>query len=500
MNPRSERKALAPQKLPELAARLSAAGRSAVLLYGTFERLHAGHIRLLQNARSAGDLLIVAVAPDTGADVSPLFNAERRMEMLAAITTVDHVLVLEPRALIEAIDTLRPVAFAVADGSLGTHLERGLNAVSAYGGRLLGDGGDGSLEHLDHIYSELMSTEARAFVSNFRGRYSARTVIGHLKALSDLKVLVLGDTIIDEYHYSRAIGKASKSAAVSVRFRRAEEYAGGALAVANHVASFCSEVHLVTCLGLEDPRTEFVRANLKPNVRASLHMRPDGPTTIKRRFVGVGSLAKFFEISFYNDAPPPQEVQDEMFAAVAELISQVDLVLVADFGHGLMNRPLVELVSEKARFLAVNAQVNSINLGYNLITKYPRADYVSIDEEETRMACQDRFSPLETLIPTLANRLKCRLWTTTRGTRGSLTWRPGAEPFAVPVFSTDIVDTVGAGDAYLSVTALCACRGYPAPLIGFVGNAVGALAVRIVGNRESIEAPDLYRLIHSLLR
>jgi len=54
---------------------------------------------------------------------------------------------------------------------------------------------------------------------------------------------------------------------------------------------------------------------------------------------------------------------------------------------------------------------------------------------------------------------------------------------AVPVLSREIVDRIGAGDAYLAITAPCAAAGYPMDLVGFIGNAVGALAVRIIGNR-----------------
>jgi len=72
--------------------------------------------------------------------------------------------------------------------------------------------------------------------------------------------------------------------------------------------------------------------------------------------------------------------------------------------------------------------------------------------------------------------------------------------FEVPVFSSKIVDRTGAGDAYLSLAAPCVAAGMPMDLVGFVGNAVGALAVRIVCNRSAIEPIPLYKFITALLK
>lgn len=70
----------------------------------------------------------------------------------------------------------------------------------------------------------------------------------------------------------------------------------------------------------------------------------------------------------------------------------------------------------------------------------------------------------------------------------------------IPTLAHEIVDTVGAGDAFLSLTSPCVARGEHGDFIGFVGNAAGALAVRILGNKESVEPQALYRYISTLLK
>jgi len=347
---------------------------------------------------------------------------------------------------------------------------------------------------------EGITREAEAFLRQFRVLYSADDVIGKLRDLSKLKVLVLGDTIIDEYHFVRPYGMPTKAAVIAAQFENAEVYAGGVLAVANHVAGFCDDVHLVTVLGTDDSREAFIRSNLRPNITPKLFTQPGVPTTVKRRYLRKFLLQKLFEVSFFDDHPLRPDVEHEVCDHLDRTLGDYDLVISSDFGHGFVTRAIIDLLCAKARFLAVNTQLNSINFGYHVVTRYPSADYVCIDEEETRMACRDRQSPVENLIRPLSRELRAQVITVTRGHHGSLTWRAG-QPFAhVPVLSRQVVDTVGAGDAYLSVAAPCACAGFPPDLVGFVGNAVGALAVRIVGNAQPVQPDMLYDFIRAILR
>jgi sugar/nucleoside kinase (ribokinase family) len=220
---------------------------------------------------------------------------------------------------------------------------------------------------------------------------------------------------------------------------------------------------------------------------------------VKRRYVEQAFLNKVFEIAFLDHAELAEDVAHDVAAHLRRVAGDYDLVLVADYGHGFLGRDLVMLLSHEARFLAVNAQTNSANIGYNLITKYPRVDYVCIDEPEIRLAVHDRLSPLDELIHGLAKDLSARRVSITRGHRGALTYGEG-EFHRIPVFSREIVDRVGAGDAYLAVTAPCVVAGYPMDVVGFIGNAVGALAVRIIGNKTAVEPVPLYKFITALLK
>ncbi|MCC7447711.1 MAG: adenylyltransferase/cytidyltransferase family protein [Anaerolineae bacterium] len=490
-------------ELVELIAGLKASGQRIVHSHGAFDLVHPGHIRHLEAARQQGDVLIVTITPDRYINKGPnrpVFNQRLRAENIAALQSVDFVAINDGATPADAIRFIQPDVYVMGSDS-DTDSGDTVNAVNAVGAQVyVTDDVTFSSTHLLNAHFDVLSPETSAYLQDFRSRYTPEAVIDCLKSLRKLKVLVIGDAIIDEYHFVRPYGMASKSTVIAAQFQYDEAYAGGSLAIANHIAGFCDQVHLVTCLGEQDSREGFIREHLKPNVTPQFFLRPDAPTVIKRRYLHSFLTTKLFEVSFFNDQPLPTEVSQQFDDYIKSIIGDYDLVLAADFGHGLVGPSAVDLLCREARYLAVNAQSNSINNGYNVITKYPRADYACIDEGEARLAARDRYGQLETVVEQLAQQLQCRAMTVTKGNRGSITYQPDGGFASAPVFSREIIDTTGAGDAYLSLTAPCACMGYPPELIGFVGNVVGALAVRIIGNKESVEPEPLFKFINALLK
>jgi bifunctional ADP-heptose synthase (sugar kinase/adenylyltransferase) len=318
--------------------------------------------------------------------------------------------------------------------------------------------------------------------------------------ISNYKVLVVGDVIIDEYQFIRPVGKASKSSSITSIKQHRELYAGGVLAVANHIADFVETVTLVTTCGLNDgfDYLPFIEEHLHPRVQLSYVRTIDRPTTLKRRFVDDLFGHKLFEVCEINEEPPAQHITEELRKLVHRH-GTADMTMVADFGHGLIQEDLLNTLCALDTFLCVNAQTNSTNKGFNLLTKYPRCDYFSIDKEEARLAMHSRFGDIDHIQDELMKQTQAQLSSITLGVNGTMVKRKGELPVMAPILNTDIVDTIGAGDAYLSITGLLARQGATSEEIAFVGNAVGAMAVKILGNKTHIHKTGLLKYIKALL-
>jgi hypothetical protein len=138
--------------------------------------------------------------------------------------------------------------------------------------------------------------ELQEYLHLFRSRHSLPEITDILDAMAGLSVCVAGDAILDEYCYCSPLGVSSKSSTLAVLREDTDLYAGGVMAVANHVAGFAREVHLFTVLGENESGEDFIASALLPNVHARYAQLPAAPTTKKTRFVEGYSSAKLLEI------------------------------------------------------------------------------------------------------------------------------------------------------------------------------------------------------------
>lgn len=361
-------------ELEELAAVLEAArsdGKTVVQCHGVFDLLHVGHIRHLREAKRWGDLLVVTVTPDRyvnkGPD-RPTFPEMLRAEVLAALDDVDYVTINRWPTAFESISLLRPTVYAkgpdYADAAkdLTGGISKEAEAVRSAGGviRFTDDLAFSSSSLINRFLSPY-PPEVNDYLASFRWRHSFDDLLGYLESLRSLRVLVVGEAILDEYVYCDVIGKSTKEPILALRHNSIEQYAGGALAIANHVADFCAGVELISYLGALNPREEFVRRNLKPGVEAQFVYKRGSPTIVKRRFVEQYLVTKLMELYEIDDSPLDDEAEMGLQAILGPALERADLVIVADFGHGMISRHTVDLLVRGARFLAVNTQLNAAN-------------------------------------------------------------------------------------------------------------------------------------------
>jgi len=484
------------------------AGKRVVHWHGTFDLLEVGHIRQLEAAKALGDVLVVTVIPDRYIHTDharPEFSENLRAETVAALQVVDYVGIGQGSSAAPMIRILKPDVYVRdserSDGDGAGDMAVEADAIHSVGGTLqfASDLG-GRMSSLASRLWSLLPDEVGVWLDNFRQHHSASDICDALKSLEPLRVLVVGEVILDEYIYCEALGKSSKEPILAVRHLYQDVHAGGSIAIANHLAEFCESADLVAYLGATNSREDFVRASVKPNVRLSLVSKADSPTIVKRRFVEKYQVTKMLEIYEINDEMLSGAEEDQLCAELERLLPQCDVAIVADFGHGLIPPRAAKLLCEKAPFLAVNTQINAANIGFHTISKYERADYVCIHEGEMRLDARSRRSDLHDLVVRLADRMQCETITVTRGKTGTLVYNREAGFASCPAFAIKVVDRLGAGDTVLAITALCAAKRLPPDVIGFIGNLVGAQAVRIVGNSRSIDRAELFRNVESLLR
>jgi rfaE bifunctional protein nucleotidyltransferase chain/domain len=497
-------------ELAKKVAELRSAHMKIVHCHGVFDLLHIGHIRYFKQAKQMGDILVVTVTPDRFVDKGPhrpAFPEMLRAESVASLDCVDFVAINESPTAEETLRLLRPDFYVKGSEFKNTSTDmtgkiareeqvvREIGATLAFTEDIVF-----SSSNLINRYLSNFPEEMQEYLDLFRRRYTLEEVIDVLERMSSLSVLVIGDAIIDEYQYCYAIGKSSKDPVLALKYHSQDLFAGGVLAVANHVANFAKEVKLLTILGENDSYEEFIRSQLHANISPIFITKKNAPTVTKRRFIDGYSLNKLLEVYIIDDSALLPEEDSQVCRCLQEHLPQYDLVLAADFGHGAISKLTVNTLVENAPFLAINTQANAGNRGFHTVTRYPHADYICIAEHEIRLEMRDENGEIPPMMEELADKLGCSKFVVTRGRKGCYVCDCVGEFVAVPSFAQRIVDRVGAGDAFLSITALAAFLKAPSEVLGFIGNAVGSLAVEIVGNKKSIDKLSLKKYITALLK
>jgi cytidyltransferase-like protein len=500
-------KILGFDQAPAVIAELKASGKIIVQCHGTFDMIHPGHIVHFEEAKALGDILVVTI---TGAKYvnkgpgRPYFNDQLRSRWLAALECVDYVVVVPHPAAVEAIECVRPTYYCkgreyekqtndvtgnIADdvataGRVGAEM-RYVGSIVFSSTRMLN-------EHFDPY-----PPEVKAFCRKVAQECTPTRFRDIVDGFGKLRVLVIGDIIFDKYTTLEVQGLTSKNRILSGRFVGEEMQAGGALAVYRHLREFTSHVKLMGFAGTESWLESTIRPFL-PNDADGIVRSPEFTTVVKQRYVeprGEGKeLPKLFSVNFINKRAPGEALQRELLARIEAEINRYDLVLVMDFGHGVMEEAVRNYVQDNAPFMALNCQTNSNNHGFNLINRrYRRADVFTLDQTEISLAIGRRDIDFGKELTALAMLLGSRYAWLTRGASETIGRNCIREISSCAPFERTIVDTLGAGDAFCAVAALAATARVPLNVATFMGQLAGAQAVKIVGNSEPIRKSKLLK-------
>ena len=506
----SKNKIFSIDALAKKATELKKNKQKIILCHGTFDLMHGGHIKYLQKAKSKGDLLFVTVTADEYVNKGPgrpVFNDNLRAENLAALACVDFVGVNYELTAVGMLKKICPDLYVKGseyqkpEEDITGNIQKEIDAVREGGGNIFYTNEiTFSSSSLINDHFDVFAPETKTFLSEFKQKYTDKEIQDQIESLLDLNVLVIGDVIIDQYHYVSPLGQTGKGNVLAVQYESEEQFAGGSIAVANHTAQFVNNVTLLSALGDHDSHEDYIRSKLEKNITPFFTYFKDAPTLTKRRFVD-GDLTKLFEVYFYQDEPTFKDDGKFVEKWLNDHLAEFDLVLVADFGNGFISPNMREIICSKAKFLAINTQVNSGNRGYHVITNYKQANYIALNEPEIRIAARNRHDSIEYVASEVIKKLGAKQCAVTQGTRGVVMLDEDKRSFCrVPALSSRVVDRIGAGDAYLSLSSICLAGGLDSQIANFVGSVAAAMDVQIVCNRESVNAGSLKKYISTLLK
>jgi rfaE bifunctional protein kinase chain/domain len=455
-----------------------------VFVSGNFNILHAGHLRLLNFAAQAGGSLVVGVNSDATAGVTML--QEDRRQSVQAIGVVSEAVAL-PVPAEEFIMHLQP-EIVVKGKEYADRFNPEQTAVESYGGRMLFTSGEvrfASMALLEREYSGMPSSAIHKPADFLkRNGFQISDLAEIPPRFAGLKVVVVGDVIVDEYITCDPLGLSQEDPTIVVTPIEAKRFVGGAGIVAAHARGLGADVRYIGVSG-EDDIANFANTTLKSyGVEAGLFGDPTRPTTLKQRFRAMGKT--LLRVNHLRQHAIEPDCQRLIYAAADEALGKADILLFSDFNYGCLPQPLVEALTARAQALGVMIAADSqASSQISDISRFKGTTLITPTEREARLALRDNESGLVVLADRLRREADATNVVITLGAEGVLIQAPGEDDGRtdrLPAFNSMPKDVAGAGDSFFTCVSLALRLGVDIWKASYLGALAAACQVSRVGN------------------
>ena len=485
-------------------------GKTIALCHGVFDLLHPGHFQHFKEASNLADFLIVSITADAFVNKGPgrpLFSSEIRANTLAELEMIDYVIISEQTNAETVINLIKPnyyvkgSEYSSPEDDVTGMIVKEKTAIESYGGIIHFTGGMTSSSSLliNKFYSSV-DNQTQNWLNEFKETDGYESVLGSLEKISNLKVLILGETIIDQYTFCTPLAKSSKDPILAFHQHETNYFPGGVLAIANSSSSWAPKTKVITFSGINDQILGNFGNKINANIECEYISANDRPTILKHRYVDTASNTRVFEYYNFSELELSSETSKKVLNSISAEIGNFDLVIAADYGHGYFSKSIISLIEAKSSFLAINTQANAGNRGFNTIAKYSKVDLISINGSELQLELRDRNPDYIHIVPKIIQEKNASYAVVTLGSEGLLVFDGKGNYEKVPAFATKIVDKVGAGDSVFIIASLLAKVDAPLKVIGFLANLVAAHEVSQLGHQKSLERSDLLKHAKSILK
>ena len=283
------------KELSKIFSELRSEGKKIVHCHGVFDLLHIGHIKHFEEAKTFGDVLVVSITPDEFVNKGPnrpAFTTSLRLESLSALESVDYVVANKWPTAEEIIKIIQPNVYCKGPDykdhldDITGKIKDEVDTVISVGGKIMyTDDITFSSSSLLNKFGNLYSKEQELFIRNMVDKFSFEFIKSKVEEINKLKVLVIGEVIIDQYVFCEALGKSGKEPVLVLRDLQTQEYLGGSLAIARHLNEFCDTVSVLSFLGENNDYKSFIENNIEENIHLNFLEKSNSPTIVKRRFV-----------------------------------------------------------------------------------------------------------------------------------------------------------------------------------------------------------------------
>ena len=312
-----------------------------------------------------------------------------------------------------------------------------------------------------------------------------------IERFSEARIAVLGDIIMDEFIWGD-VSRISPEAPVPVLdVERETRLLGGAANVVRNMGALGADAILCGVVGDDAMGREIVSELMGMGLRSDgVAVEEDRPTSIKTRVV-----ARNQQIVRY-DRESRAEIRAEsvrrMLDFAAAAFSDIDAVVISDYGKGLITGPLMEGLWSLVRTKSINPEmIVTVDPKTGNFEHYLGVDVITPNHHEAGQFCGFKIVDEETLKKAgrkMLNALNCRSVLITQGKDGMTLFEPDGEITHIPTVAKKVFDVTGAGDTVISAISLGLAVGMDLKAAAHVANVAAGIVVGEVGTSAATAA------------
>ena len=506
-----KKKTLSLKQLQKKIAILKKKKKRIVLCHGVFDLLHVGHIKHLKKAKEFGDKLVVTLTSDRYVNKGPgrpVFNQTLRSESIAAIDSVDYVAINDAPTAVNPIKIIKPNIYCKGkdyknfNDDITGEIKNETREIKKIKGRIVfTEEVTFSSSRLINRSTDFFSPKQKKIIKRITKTSNFKTIKKIIDNFNKLKILVIGETIIDQYNFCEAVGKSGKEPMLVLKEIKKDQYLGGVLSIARNLSQFSNKITVLSMIGEKKDYLKDINKNLPKNIKTKFVYKENSPTIVKKRYVDSISHSKVIGIYNINDEILKKKDEIIFNKLLKKEIKKHDLIIVSDYGHGLISKKSANLICKKSKFLALNAQINAFNIGFHTIRNYKNFNALIINEKEIRHEMRDKVRKLEILMRNLSKEKNVKNLIVTMGSSGALLYQKTKNKFYyAEAYADNIVDKVGAGDTMLSLIGPCLKSNMDRDIALLISSLAAAQSVESMGNEYKVNKIKILKTLENILK
>lgn len=314
-----------------------------------------------------------------------------------------------------------------------------------------------------------------------------------LEKFSDVKILVIGDLMLDRYWWGKVTRISPEAPVPIVHLYKSSYTVGGAANVAANIAGLGAQAILIGLVGKDEDAKYFCQSLKKANVSDEyLIFSEYRPTIVKTRVIAHSQQMVRIDQEEVKDLDEVE--QEAVLDKLLNVIDEVQVIILSDYAKGFLTNSLlpkiINLATEKAKVILVDPKGKDYQ-------KYKGATLLTPNKKEASEACninENNSGWISEAAQELISKVSLEAILITQGEEGMTLFKNDGNFHHFHASAREIYDVTGAGDTVIATLAVSLGAGESLEKAAEIANIAAGLVVEQVGT-TTIKYNDLLNYI-----